>query len=324
MVYIHKKGSISIETAISFSIVLVFITSLIGILAFYRADILLQRSVNQTCEDFSHFTPFSVAGADTVSTIINALPDNYDYSFINQLGSIFVGADVLTQGELRCSLLDLAFGEAFTDDIIAQYIEFNGSNFYCPETIDAEFEIRDNYIEVLVSYKIRTIIGLVEREVIGIIPFWGEYELFLLDDNTNEYNNNSIWQEDNFTRGTYFAQQYGANLPHTFPTISYFENGTIGTVTSIDLNRPTYSTPLSVRRRMIEQINRLSNFDGASSNINGQLYEVSSDSIRSRRIIFVVPEDSPENLLETAYSMVSYGNSCGVEVQIAMDGCSRI
>ncbi len=324
IIYMNKKGSVSIETAISFSLVVIFLTALISVTSFFRTDILMQRAVNQTCEDFELLTPFSITSADSISTLTNALPGDYECSEIEQLGSLFIGADILSGGELRSSIVDLALGRLFADDIASEYVEYCGSDFYCPESIEVDFIFCENYVEVLVDYQVRTIIGLINRQITGIIPFYGEYELFLRADSIDNQNNDSIWHEDNFTRGIYFAQRYGANLPHTFPVINYYENGIVGSVTSIDLNRPTYSSPTSVRNRMIEQIDRISNFDGARANINGEYYEVNTESITGRRITFVIPEDSPVELIETANNLISYGNTMGVDVSVVTDGSSRI
>jgi len=324
MICIYKKGSVSIETAISFSVVIIFVTALISITSFLRTDILMQRAVNQTCEDFAHFTPFSVTAADSVSTLVNALPEDYDFSDVYSLSSVFVGTDILSSGELRSSILDLSLGNSFANDILAEYIEYNGSNFFAPETVEVDFEIKETYIEVYVTYEVRTIVGLIQRQIVGVIPFYGEFDLFLHASDSTDESSDTIWKTDNFTRGIYFEEQYGANLPHTFPTINYYEDGEVGLITSMDLNRSTYSTSSSITSRMMEQIDRISSFNGASANINGSRYQVDGNSITSRRVTFVIPEDSPENLVSVANTMVSYGMSHGVDVVIVQDGCSGI
>ena len=70
-----RKGSITIETAIAFTVTLCFITSILSAVSLIRTDILMQRAVSNTCEDFALLTPLSVTAADTVSTLANMLPD---------------------------------------------------------------------------------------------------------------------------------------------------------------------------------------------------------------------------------------------------------
>lgn len=323
MNYTDKKGSVSLETAISFSLVLVFITAIISVTVFLRTDILMQRAVNKSCEDFAHLTPFSVVACDTVSTLVNALPDevNVNESFVNA-GSVVAGADMLTSGALRAGALNLILGDRFTDDIATEFYELNGSYFWGPDQISVDFDIKDNYIEVYVVYSINTIIGPMSRQIVSSIPFYGDFELFLSDGQDVQDPGDDIWQQNNFVRGRAFAQRYGANLPPTFPCINYYSAGRAASVVSIDLNKPTYSIPGAVTLRLTEQIDSLADFNGADVQINGQRYVVYGDSIRTRTLIVVIPEDSPEALRTAVYSMEIYASTHGVDLQIEEYGHS--
>ena len=318
----NRRGSVSLETAISFSIVLVFITAIISVTAFLRTDILMQRAVSQSCEDISHFMPFTVLVSDSVSTLVNALPDEYeDDGTIERAGEVLAAADNLTGGEIRSGVLNVLLGQRFTDDIASEYAEYNGSSFFGPDSITVDFGIEDYYIDVYVVYTVNTIIGPVSREIYSTIPFYGDFELFLSEE-TEEQSSDSIWHENNFVRGRYFTSQYGANLPSTFPTINSYNAGTAGSVVSIDLNRPTYANPSSTVIRLTEQIDELANFTGADVQIDGERYVVHGDSIRQRILTVVIPEDSPETGVSTIYSMREYAALRGVDLQIVQDGNS--
>ena len=320
---INKKGSVSLETAISFSIVLVFITAVISITAFIRTDILMQRAVEQSCEDLSHFMPFSVIASDSISTLVNALPDEYsDDGTLERAGSVIAAADNLTGGELRSGMLNLLLGHRFTDDIASEFAEYNGSSFFGPDSISVDFDVEDYYISVYVVYSVNTIIGPVQREIISSIPFYGDFELFLNAEEVQPEDGDSIWHENNFVRGRYFAQEYGANLPPTFPTLNYYNAGQAGSVVSIDLNRPTYSSETATVVRLTEQIDQLASFDGADVQIDGERYVVYGDSIRERILTVVIPEDSPDSGSSAVYSMQGYAASRGVELRIIRDGNS--
>ena len=323
MNYMNRKGSVSIETAISLSIVLVFITAIISVTSFLRTDILMQRAVSRSCEDLAHFMPFTVLVSDSLSTLVNALPDEYqDDGTIERAGEVIAAADSLTGGELRAGALNVLLGQRFTDDIASEYADYNGSSFFGPDSISVDFGIEDNYIDVYVVYTVNTIIGPVNREIYSTIPFYGDFELFLSEEIPSEQSDDSIWRENNFVRGRYFAEQYGANLPPTFPVINSYNAGQAGSVVSIDLNRPTYSSPSSTQIRLTEQIDQLADFNGADVQINGERYVVYGDSIRQRVLTVVIPEDSPETGLSAVYSMQNYAASRGVEMQIVQSGCS--
>ncbi len=317
MNYINKKGTVSLETAISFSIVLIFITGIISVTAFLRTDILMQRAVKQSCDDLAHFMPFSIVAADSVSTFTNALPDSYsDDGTIERVGSVIAGIDNVTSGELRSACLNILLGSMFADDIASEYYDYNGSYFFGPDDIYVDFGIEDYYIEVYVCYSVNTIIGPIQREIISTIPFYGDFELFLNESEASTQDSSSIWQENNFVRGQYFAERYGANLPHTFPTLNFYNSGQAGSIVSIDLNRPTYSNPAACVLRVTEQIDELARFDGADVMINGSRYVVYGDNIRQRTLIVVIPEDSPESSRTAVYSMVTYATAVGVDLEV--------
>ncbi|MBP5180817.1 MAG: hypothetical protein J6127_05980 [Clostridiales bacterium] len=321
--YTDRRGSVSLETAISFSLVLVFLTAIISVTVFLRTDILMQRAVNKTCEDFSHLMPFSIVASDTISTLVNALPDEarVDDAVVNA-GSVIAGADMLTSGALRAGALNLMLGDRFTDDIATEFNEYNGSYFWGPDDIYVDFDIRDSYIEVYVVYSINTIIGPMQRQIVSSIPFYGDFELFLSEGEDGQELSDDIWHQNNFTRGRAFAERYGANLPPTFPCVNYYRAGEVGSIVSIDLNKPTYSIPGAVVVRLTEQIDSLADFDGADVQISGERYVIYGDSIRVRTLVVVIPEDSPESLRASVYSMEGYAAIHGINLQVEEYGLS--
>lgn len=320
---ISKKGMVSLETAISFSLVVVFITAIISVASFLRTDILMQRAVEQSCEDIGHFMPLSIIASDYISTLVNALPDTFtDTEAIEKTGAVIAGLDIYTSGALRSEALNLLIGQRFADDIASEYADYNGSSFFGPQDIWADFDIYDFYIEVTVTYSVNTIIGPMQRQIISTIPFYGDFELFLSDEEGACEDGNDIWHQNNFVRGKYFAEKYGANLPHTFPTINYYSNGRIASIVSIDLNRPTYSTPAACIARITGEIDKIAAFDGADVMISGTRYYVPSYGIYQRNLIVVIPSDSPQSCILALNSMEAYALSHGVNLQIIQDGTS--
>ena len=318
-----KRGSISLETAISFSIVLIFITAIISVTVFIRTDILMQGAVSQSCEDLSCYMPFSVVASDSISTLVNALPDgNSDTGMIERVVSIVAGADTITSGGIRAAALNVLLGDRFTDDIATEFYNYNGSYFFGPDEIYADFDIGDYYIEVYVVYSVNTIIGPISREIVSTVPFYGDFELFLGESEAEEADSGSVWQENNFNRGRIFADRYGANLPPTFPVINSVNGGNVSSVVSIDLNRRTYTSPAAVIMRVTEQIEQIAAFRGADVQIDGRRYAVNESEINSRTLIVVIPEDSPDGNIAAVNSLHEYASLRGVELQVIQDGCS--
>ena len=65
----NKRGTVTVESAIAFTITVVFIAAIVSAIDYYRTDILMRRSVEQTCEKMSLLYPvvyYSTSGAELV------------------------------------------------------------------------------------------------------------------------------------------------------------------------------------------------------------------------------------------------------------------
>jgi len=322
-----KIGSASIEAAIGFSAVLVFISAIVNLMAFYRADILMQRSVDQTCEKLSLVMPLIVTGGDALTTGINALPDS-DFldttaaSVVSGITSLGVGIDGVTGNNIVELILEGTLASSAANDVVSGYIERNGgSDFMAPEYVNVKFDIDDVHylLNVSVEYEIQTLLGPRRRTVYSVVPVYGEFTLFL-SPSVSEKTDYDIWGEDNFTRGDYFRSSYGANLPKTFPVIDSFENGTATSVLSVDLTAPTYQSASSITEVITENIDELSSFTGAQKEISGQTYSVSG--IISRKLIVVIPENSSDASKLAVKAYTSYAALKGVSLVVEEYGQS--
>lgn len=325
----HKHGSITIESAIALTVTLCFITSVVTAISLIRTDILMQRAVSNTCEDFALLTPLSVTASDTVSTLANALPDGSGQNeTVTSAVTRLSGFDVASDRSLTEAVFDAALSSAFEDDIAQRYVEYNdGSEFFLPSYIDVDFDIDTNtgFIAVSVTYEVDTIAGTITMHVTDGIPFYGDLELFLSgaeDGSEDEEQCEDVWNMDNLGRGIWFEEHYNANLPHTFPVINDYENGQATSYLSIDLNRPTYEDSSRLEQRVESQIDELAGFDGADVNISGERYFVDGNDIGSRRLVVVIPSNSPEGSVETIRSLEDYAASNGVDLVIDTYGTS--
>ncbi len=316
----NSRGSISIETAISFSLVLVFIASIINVFNVYKTDILMQRSVRYISEEFSLYSPLSIIPGDMVSTINSVLPEEQSEQFNgglttlnNSFNSLFDAEDFTSQ------ILDASLSHKFESTILAKYIEFNkGSSFYAPEDIYVDFRYDRNQkiIFVYVNYSLMTITGRIDREITDAIPFWGDYLTFESDDDSDSSDSDSFWSLGNFERGQWLRDNFDANLPATFPVINGYRNGEIYGVTSIDLNSSWNSNESNLRSRLNGEIEDLANFHGADVAINGNRYQISESQINSRTLYIVIPENSPEESRNIVYSYADDAISRGINVVV--------
>lgn len=325
-----KRGSITIETAIAFTVTLCFITSVLTAVSLIRTDVMMQRAVSNTCEDFALLTPLSVTAADTVSTLTNMLPDGTSQEQdTDNATSLMVqrlsGFDIASDRSLTEAVFDLALSSHFEDDIAQKYVEYNdGSEFFLPDTIDVDFDIdtHNGFIAVIVSYSVDTIVGPVTMHVTDGIPFYGDLELFLNGSEDTEESEEDVWGMNNFDRGQWFEEHYGSNLPHTFPVINDLQDGVATSYLSIDLNRPTNQSQERVERSVTEEIDSLASFNGADVNIGGTSYNISASDIDSRRLVIVIPSNSPEDGVRYIEDLEGYAEANNVELVITTYGTS--
>jgi hypothetical protein len=72
------------------------------------------------------------------------------------------------------------------------------------------------------------------------------------------------WDLDPFQRGRNIEKDLGQNLPEPFKTIDRYDNGTITSIKSLDVNAKTYQNATKLRSRIKKYVDDLSDFQGFS------------------------------------------------------------
>lgn len=326
------RGSSSLEGAVAFSAVLLFITAMVSILAFVRADIMMQRSVEQTAEKLSAVFPAVITAGDGISALANAVPDGELKSEVMAkvakavagIGKIGVAADDLTGGSIREIVLEGVLAERAASDIAEGFKERNnGSELMMPNYINVVFDIDDNHniIYMTAEYKIPTIIGDVGRSVVSVMPVYGEFTLFLNGTDEAPSQEDDIWSRDKLDRGEDFRSRYGANLPKMFPVVDIYEDGTVTSIRSMDLTAPDYTSGNGLGKAVKRDINKLAKFTGDKMNYKGTDYVV--DDIRGKRLLVVIPANSDPDVKAALAGYKAYAASKGVNLDITEYGISR-
>lgn len=131
-----------------------------------------------------------------------------------------------------------------------------------------------------------------ERTFSVPVPLWGDYIPENKEQTEKDKREDSIWEADNFTRGRYFREKYGGDLPFNYPVIAYWKDGTAGTVKSMDLTAPRYEDPEKAVKTVHEYLQKLADFSGFQSK-SEKLPSIEAGEILSRELILVVPENAP-------------------------------
>lgn len=332
----NKRGQIALEAAIAFTIAFVFLASVVSAIDLYRTDILMRRSVEQTCEKMSLLYPLSVPASDLVSSAVNAFPDlgignTKGAEVIAKVSSAALGISNATGNTVKDLILQGVFSHTMEDQIRQACIERNGgSDFFVPDEIDVFFEISESHhiIEVTTDYSVMTIAGRKSRSIYSVIPLYGDPDLMLQSkpdsdskEEENDKENDDIWSLGNFERGDEFRDRFGANLPKTFPVIDSYNDGTITAIRSIDLTAPYYQDVTNIRKKIKNDIYSLSEFEPQMAVIDGQSYNV--DRIDSRHLTVIIPENSGQIGREAVEELKGYAFVHGVILDIVESGDSH-
>ena len=314
----NKRGAVTIEAAIAFTITLVLIASIVSAIDFYRTDILMRRSVEQTCEKMALLHPVSVPSADLMSAAVNAFPDlgvgdTKGGEIISKVFSIGAGLDNATGQTLKELILQGLFSKTMEEQIRNAYIERNGgSDFFAPGDIEVFFAInsRHHVIEVLTEYSVVTIAGTKTRSIYSVIPLYGEPVLMLNSEESKakEKDKDNIWSLSNFDRGEAFRDKYGANLPKTFPVIDAVDGGEVTAIRSIDLTSPYYQDVSNIEKKIKDDIRSLKGFGPRSATKKKKKYEVTR--VDSRHLKVIIPENSGQIGRETVENLKGYVLLC--------------
>ena len=328
----NKRGTVTVESAIAFTITVVFIAAIVSAIDYYRTGILMRRSVEQTCEKMSLLYPVSVPASDLISSAVNAFPDlgignTKSADVISKVASAGMALDGKTGHTVKELILQGLFSKTMEDQIRKAFIERNGgSDFFAPDEINVYFAVNDshNIIEVVTDYSVITIAGKKTRSIYSVIPLYGEPVLMLNGEEhmeTEEEDKDGIWSLNNFDRGDAFRERYGANLPKTFPVVDSVNGGEVTAIRSIDLTSPYYQDTKNIEKKIMADIKSLKSFEPQTVTINGQKYSV--DRVDSRHLKVIIPENSGPIGKETVEKLKGYAFVQGVILDISEYGTSE-
>ncbi len=157
------------------------------------------------------------------------------------------------------------------------------------------------------------------------LAYWGGYDpknakIQNVDDDVNETANN-IWSEHVFSRGRYFRELEGGNLPSNYPVIARFEDGVATSIKSMDLTAPSYQSAENLSKQVSEHAQKLGGFKG-TKNWGKDGITISENQISSRVLRLVIPENTPQQLLQTLRSEQRRLANEGISLDWQMHGKS--
>ncbi len=313
---------------------IILIVSLIVLMGIncVKADIIFAQAVDQATNEAAITIPLLDTGMDALSGLLSDVKieavdhddkkDSYSglseglglaTAIMNYVG--FEGEDIFGT---------LVFGKAIRDRIMWTY-ERNCDNDVTYNSIDnvsvyVDFDRDSKMIYLDVYYQWITPFRDVDKEIRSAVPVYGELVLNL--EGNGETSKDSVWEKENFERGLYFRELYGANLPESFPVLSAWRNGTATSIKSIDLTAPSYESGNDLKKKVIGHIKEIAEYSGTDKPWGKDQIYIDGRSIEERVLIIIVPENSPTSVLDELNGYRSYAEQKDVELVINLHGVS--
>lgn len=289
------EGSITIEAAITLPIFLLVLTLLIRMIQTHEAEILWKGAVERTVEEasliYSGLSPDDERIKSDLGLSISG--SGLIHSFVlNQRQESWYNDLTREKPHIR-SLVQTSF----------MFIEQHDSGYYDWHTT---YSINIGPFHTLRVYN-------------TAIPVWRSQESTDVEEEDEDDTEELIWEASNFARGLYFREKYGGNLPTTFRVISGFSNGEARLIKSIDLTAPTWQNANSLEKEVRTQIERLQGYQPNSKERD----ILGSANIAYRRLIIVIPTNSPDSGKQILYGLKQHAEYCGIILEVNADSTSH-
>ena len=283
------EGSITLEAAIALPVTILVLVMLIRMMQSHEAELLWKGAHERTSEEAGLvLSGLALEDIDEASA-----PDLSD----------------LAGKTVSAALLNLRRNHWFSE-LTSEKPHLRGLIRYDNGSLERH---RLGYLEWSSDYSLT--IGNLEsaRSYRTFIPVWSSVTSEQTPEEREE--NNEIWEADNFERGRYFRAKYGGNLPANFRVLSGFRNGEALLIKSIDLTAPTWQISAALEREIRIQSDRLSSFVPEPQ----EVAILGSSVISSRKLILVIPSNSPESGIRLLETMRIYASARSVTLDIRMD-----
>lgn len=186
-------------------------------------------------------------------------------------------------------------------------------------------------IDIVVRYRINLILPLSFMPDLEIVQrsrakaWLGGDDSSEVLDGSAEDNTDDIWSLSNFQRGLKIRRQFGANLPDSFPVLSAFDNGKAVMIKSMDLTAESYQTGDNAEKTLKGYIKELVKYKGQEKPWGSKGIVIKSDSITSREVLLVIPENKLSDANEAMLTdMIRFARSNGVDLDIRRYGTKKV
>ena len=207
------------------------------------------------------------------------------------------------------SILDKLAGDYASSLFLEPLLEHRLDYYLQDKYSSGGFSLKEQHRQILLDWAsngkslrldvfvyLPTYFGKYEQKISALIPLWSQRLQSGKEEDKTEGDEqaDSIWEADNFTRGRYFRDKEGANLPLNYPVIASFKNGRAKAIKSMDLTAPSYQSPQAAVEAVRQHLDKLANFKGKEFN-STKLPSIKESEIVAKDFVLIVPKNLPEN-----------------------------
>ena len=316
-----RNGSIVLETALAFPLFLVLLLSVMSSMTIVNADLYMQRATENVVSELNVAIPLVGNGVSTIDDIISGfgLSDGsvLDTSEIDEMMGVLGAGSGLTGVDLSDVLSTGLFGRYVRDRILEEYGKLTDSGWVYGSLvqnvsvyIDVESSKRCVFLKVY--YDIEACGITLPRSYCSSLAIYADVIPLRSEGEEDEETGDSVWDLDNFDRGTQIRKRFGGNLPYNYPVISSCSDNEVKSIKSLDGTSPYYSSRSNVNDKVKKHIRELAAFDGAD--YSGVSVEVNDNT--KKTLIIVVPENCNDDVYGYIADLNDYAAERGVELRI--------
>lgn len=323
----HKKirseiGSIVLEASIAMSLFLVFICAAISSITSVNAELYMQRASENVVSELNVAIPFASNGIQCVDDVVSVFgiadKASIDTDKLDETLGMFGTAAGLTGVDIEDVIGTALFGRYVRDRIVEEYRSLINKDWIYDNLVQnvsvyLDYEGADKCVYVCVYYDIEAGRIRIPRSYCTSFSLYADaIPLRTKADDDDDKETDSVWDLDNFERGTAIREHFGGNLPSSFPTISSYSDNEIVSIKSMDTTAPYYQDGGNVKKKMRSYIKDLEEFEGAE--YSGTTVTVLPDTRKT--LFLVIPENGSEESLRYINEMKSYASEKGVDLKI--------
>lgn len=317
----RNSGSIVLEAAIGMSLFLVLICAAISSITAVNADLYMQRASENVVAELNVAIPFVTNGVQSIDDVASTfgLSDkaSIDTDKMDEVLGMFGSLSGATGVDLEDVAGTAVFGRYVRDRIVTEYRKLVNKNWIYDEIVQnvsvyIDYEEEDRSIYINVYYDISAGKVKIERSYCTSVALYTEMFALRSDGKDSANETDSVWDKENFERGTAIREKFGGNLPYNFPVISSYKENEVTSIKSMDTTSPYYQEQRNVKRRLVSYINDLQKFSGAEQ--SGVSVSVTEKT--KKVLLLVIPENGTAEGDLYISELSPYAAERGIELKV--------